>query len=130
MSDGIVQRTELGNSNMFVNAYGQGTYALGPVEASPFESVPANPHQWTELVERYEKEAVTSPIMGFTFDITPVQEECLAMASIWQQYIYELQTGTSDPDVVFPELREKLEAVGLQKVIDEAQAQLNAFLGK
>ena len=52
------------------------------------------------------------------------------MASIWQQYIYELQTGTSDPDVVFPELREKLEAVGLQKVIDEAQAQLNAFLGK
>ena len=129
-SEGIVVRTQEGMDRMNPNAYGQGTYALGPVEASPFESVPANPHQWTELVERYEKEAVTSPIMGFTFDITPVQDECLAMASIWEQYIYELQTGTSDPDVVFPELRAKLEAVGLQKVIDEAQSQLNAFLGK
>lgn len=52
------------------------------------------------------------------------------MANVWQQYIYELQTGTSNPEEVFPELRAALEAVGLQTVLDEAQSQLNAFLGK
>lgn len=130
VSEGVVARTELGNQNMFLNAYGQGTYALGPVEASPFESVPADPEQWTKLVDRYEAEAIVSPIMGFTFDITPVSNECMAMANVWQQYIYELQTGTSNPDEVFPELRAALEAVGLQTVLDEAQSQLNAFLGK
>lgn len=130
VSDGIVQKTDLGNTNMSLNAYGQGSYVVGPVEASPFKAVPANPNQWTELVERYEKEAVTSSAMGFAFNIEPVKNQCLAMKSIWEQYIYEMQTGTSDPEVVIPELLEQLKAVGLDEVIAEAQSQLNAFMGK
>ncbi len=130
VSEGIVQRTDLGNTNMSLSAYGQGSYALGPVEASAFESVPANPNQWTELVERYEKEAKVSPAMGFAFDVTPVYDQCVAMATIWEQYIAELRTGTSDPDVIIPELRAKLEAVGLNDVLAEAQRQLNEYKGK
>jgi len=125
---GIVKRTDLGNTNMSLAAYTQGSYALGPVEASAFESVPANPNQWTELVERYTAEAITSAALGFTFDITPVADQCLAMKNVWEQYIYEMQTGTSDPAVVVPELKAELEAVGLNEVLAEAQAQLDAFM--
>ena len=125
---GIVKKTDLGNTNMSVNAYGQGSYALGPVEASAFESVPANPNQWTELVERYTNEAVVSAALGFTPDIEPVADQCLAMKNVWEQYIYELQTGTSDPAEVLPQLREELEAVGLNEVIAEMQAQLDAYM--
>lgn len=127
---GVVKKTELGNTNMSLNAYTQGSYALGPVEASAFESVPANPNQWTELVERYDAEAITSSALGFTFDITPVADQCLAMKNIWEQYIYEMQTGTSDPAVVVPEMKEKLEAVGLNEVLAECQKQLDAYIGK
>jgi putative aldouronate transport system substrate-binding protein len=125
---GIVKKTELGNSNMALNAYGQGSYALGAVEASAFESVPANPNQWTELVDRYTEEAIVSAALGFTPDIEPVADQCLAMKNIWEQYIYELQTGTSDPAEVLPQLREELEAVGLNEVIAEIQAQLDAYM--
>ncbi len=125
---GVVQKTDLGNTNMSVNAYGQGSYALGPVEASAFESVKANPHQWTELVERYTAEAITSSALGFLPDIEPVADQCLAMKNIWEQYIYELQTGTSDPAEVIPQMKAELEAVGLNEVIAEIQAQLDAYM--
>ena len=64
------------------------------------------------------------------FDISPVADQCLAMKNIWEQYIYELQTGTSDPAVVIPELKAELEGVGLNDVLAECQKQLNEFLGK
>ena len=128
VSEGIVKKTDLGNTNMSLNAYGQGSYALGPVEASAFESVPANPNQWTELVERYSAEAVSSSALGFMFDIEPVADQCLAMKNVWEQYIYEMQTGTSDPAEVVPQLRAELEAVGLNEVLAEAQAQLDAYM--
>ena len=128
VADGVVQRTDLGNANMSLSAYGQGSYALGAVEASAFEAVPANPNQWTELVERYSAEAITSSALGFLVDIEPVADQCLAMKNIWEQYIYELQTGTSDPAEVLPQLREELEAVGLNEVIAEFQAQLDAYM--
>ena len=128
VEEGIVQRTDLGNANMSLSAYGQGSYALGAVEASAFEAVPANPNQWTELVERYTAEAITSSALGFLPNIEPVADQCLAMKNIWEQYIYELQTGTSDPAEVLPQLREELEAVGLNEVIAEIQAQLDAFM--
>ena len=41
-----------------------------------------------------------------------------------------MQTGTSDPAVVVPELLAELEAVGLREVLAEAQAQLDAYMGK
>lgn len=125
---GIVRKTDLGTTNMSLQAYAEGSYALGPVEASSFPEVPANPNQWTELVERYEAEAITSSMLGFMFDIEPVADQCLAMKNVWEQYIYEMQTGTSDPAEVVPQLKAELEAVGLNEVLAEAQRQLDEFM--
>ncbi|MBQ7487701.1 MAG: DUF3502 domain-containing protein, partial [Clostridia bacterium] len=66
-------------------------------------------------------------MMGFTFDVAPVETQCLAIASIIEEYKRELYTGTSDPDVVIPEMLERMNEVGLQEVLAEAQAQLDAF---
>ena len=68
--------------------------------------------------------------MGFTPDLTPVETECLAIKTVIEEYMPELQTGTSDPDVVIPEMLARMNEVGLEKVIAEIQAQLDAFLGK
>ncbi|MBR4331174.1 MAG: DUF3502 domain-containing protein, partial [Clostridia bacterium] len=56
--------------------------------------------------------------------------ECLAIKTVIEEYMPELQTGTSDPDVVIPEMLARMNEVGLEKVIAEIQAQLDAFLGK
>ncbi|MBQ8095246.1 MAG: ABC transporter substrate-binding protein [Clostridia bacterium] len=124
--DGTVTKTDLGNTNMSLWAYTQGHYTLGPVEASAFESVPADPDQWAKVFEGY-KDATMTSMMGFTFDIAPVETQCLAIASIIEEYKRELYTGTSDPDVVIPEMLERMNEVGLQDVLAEAQAQLDAF---
>ena len=127
--DGTVTKTELGTNNMSLWAYTQGHYTLGPVEASAFESVPADPDQWEKVFAGYADATVTA-CMGFTFDVAPVETECLAISQIIQEYKYELITGTSDPDVVIPEMLERMKEVGLEKVITEAQTQLDTFMGK
>ena len=127
--DGTVTKTELGQNNMKVNAYGQGHYTLGALEASPFPEVPTDIHQWEKTMANYEH-ATLSAAMGFTPDLTPVETQCLAIKSVIEEYMPELQTGTSDPDVAIPEILGRLNEVGLQDVITEIQSQLNAFLGK
>ncbi|MCL2811224.1 MAG: DUF3502 domain-containing protein [Clostridia bacterium] len=126
---GIVRRTELGNTNMSLWAYTQGSYVVGPIEASPFESVPADPGMWAKVWAGYA-DAVTSAALGFTFDLTSVETQCLAMAAIWNDYRAELITGTSNPAEMIPIILAEMEAVGMREVIAEAQAQLDAFMGK
>lgn len=126
---GIIRRTETGVANLNYGGYVHGSYALCPVEASEFEEVKANPNQWTEIAERYENEGNYSAALGFSFDITPVIDQCLAMKTIWERYMGELQTGTLDPAEVLPQMRAELESVGLNEVIAECQRQLDAFVG-
>ncbi len=127
--DGTVTRTELGSSNMGVQAYAQGHYTLGALEASPFPEVPTDIHQWEKTMANYAT-ATLSAAMGFTPDLTPVETQCLALKAVIEEYMPELQTGTSDPDVVIPEMLDRMNEVGLQDIIAEIQTQLNTFLGK
>ena len=126
---GIVKKTELGMTNMSPVAYTQGSYVVGPIEASAFESVPADPDMWAKVWAGYA-DAVTSAALGFAFDVSPVESQCLAMAAVWQNYRFELITGTSDPAEMLPIIIAEMEAVGMREVIAEAQAQMDAYLGK
>ena len=127
--DGTVTKTELGQTNMKVQAYGQGHYTVGALEASPYPEVPTDIHQWEKTMANYAN-ATLSAAMGFTPDLTPVETQCLAVKAVIEEYMPELQTGTSDPDVVIPEMLERMKEVGLDDVIAELQSQLNAFLGR
>ena len=126
-ADGTVTRTERGNTNMGVEAYTQGHYTLGALEASPFPQVPTDTEQWTRAMERYAN-ARTSVVMGFVPDITPVETECLAIRQIVEEYRRELYTGTSDPDVVIPGMLSRMKDAGLDRVKAEIQRQLDSFV--
>ena len=127
--DGTVTRTELGSSNMGVQAYAQGHYTVGALEASPFPEVPTDIHQWEKTMAGYA-DATLSAAMGFTPDISPVETECLAIKAIIEEYRHELYTGTSDPEEIIPVMLERMNGAGLEKVKAEIQAQLDAFLAK
>ena len=70
------------------------------------------------------------PLYGFTFDSKPVENEIAAVANVKEAYALSLFTGAVDVDEKLPELLSKLEASGMQKIVDEANAQLKAFLGE
>lgn len=70
------------------------------------------------------------PIYGFTFDQKPVENEIAAVANIREAYALTLFCGAVDPAVALPELLKKLDDAGMQKIVDEANAQLQAFLAK
>ncbi len=127
--DGTLTKTDVGNTNYAPWAYTQASYSLSAVEASKFPSVPADPNMWQVIWDGY-KNAVTSAGMGFAFDYNPVANEVNAAKAIKEMYWAELITGTSDPEVIIPQIIKELEDVGIRDVIAEAQKQLDTFLGK
>lgn len=128
-ADGTVTRTARGSTCMGVEAFVQGHYTVGALEASAFPEVPTDINQWDEAMDRYAR-ATVSAAMGFTPDIGPVETECLAIKSIIEEYRRELYTGTSDPDKVIPVILERMQRAGLDRVKAEIQSQLDAFLAQ
>lgn len=67
------------------------------------------------------------PTLGFTFDPEPVKTELAAVVNISNEYALALDTGAA-PEGALDEFLGKLDAAGMQKVVDEANAQLEAYL--
>jgi putative aldouronate transport system substrate-binding protein len=84
------------------------------------------PGIWEETIKVNES-AAPSPIIGFVFDPTPVKTQVAQMTSTMSMYLPGLNTGTVDPAKAIPELQAKLKAAGQDKVIAEAQKQIDAW---
>ncbi len=123
-ADGTVTRTQQGTEKYNPLPYTQASYEVGPLEGEG-----TDPQMWTKVFEGY-KDAVVSSTMGFSFNKTDVEMEVAACLAIWNNYNSELRSGTSDPDVVVPQIIAELEDAGIRDVIAECQRQLDEFLGK
>jgi putative aldouronate transport system substrate-binding protein len=82
---------------------------------------------WTRT-EKFNKEALRSRALGFSFDAEPVKTEIAAVTNVVSQYRMGLDTGTMDPKSVLPEFLGKLKASGIDKIISEKQAQLDKWV--
>ena len=71
--------------------------------------------------------AIASKILGFSFNPEPVRSELAQTQAVMDEFRGGLFTGAVDPDVVLPEFLAKLEVAGSQKIIDEAQRQINEW---
>lgn len=123
-ADGTVTRTEQGSQNYNPLAYSQASYAVGPMEGEGSDN-----EMWQKVFESYEDAQVSNTI-GFNFNDENVEMEVAACLAVWNNYASELRTGTSDPDVVLPKLISELETAGVRTVIEEAQAQLDAWVAE
>lgn len=91
-------------------------------------------HLWEgndpDLYEQYVAFAASghkSAAYGFSFDSTNVEDEVIACSAVLDEYLPSITTGSVDPDTAIAEMNEKLYAAGLQTIMDEKQAQLNAW---
>ena len=76
---------------------------------------------------RFNNEAIKSPALGFAFDSTKIATELTSVTNVYEEYQKSLEYGFVDPEVGIPEMLEKMNNAGLQKIIDEKQAQLDAW---
>ena len=116
-ADGKVEKL---NSEWGMAGYTQGTFFT----ISQLASDELN--QWDE-VKALNEGAKPSVLLGFTMDVSKVQNELANCREIFEKYRSELLTGASDPNVVVPQMTEELKSAGFDTIMTEAQAQLDAY---
>ncbi len=80
-----------------------------------------------ERTAQFNEEARQSPASGFAFDSTNIATEQTAVTNVYDEYRKSLEFGFVDPEVAIPEMLQKMNSAGLQKIIEEKQAQLDAW---
>lgn len=78
--------------------------------------------------ERFDKSAIISPLLKFTFNPEPVKDEILKITQVTEESEGPIFVGAVDPEVYIPKVIEKYKAAGLDKVMEEQQKQLNEWL--
>lgn len=82
---------------------------------------------FTDTFIPYYSSAKGIPAFGYVFDSSSVETELGALANVAGQYALALDAGAIDPETALPEFLQKLDDAGMQKVVDEANAQLDAY---
>ncbi len=85
---------------------------------------------YAQLLIDSNTNAQKSTALGFAFNTEPVTNEITQLDNVCAKYQIGLESGAMDPATALPEFIQALKAAGIEKVIAEKQAQLNAFLGK
>jgi putative aldouronate transport system substrate-binding protein len=81
--------------------------------------------------EALEAAAVKSACFGYSFDASDWGTEAAAIGSVLQEKLPMLNAGVvADVDKAVDELVAALEDAGINDIIADNQAQLNAYLGK
>ncbi len=118
----VVARTEQGNSNWSMDGFVTGSVVNASCTTDSY-------YDWEEIFKDYEN-AIVSTLGTFTFDKTDVEAECAACSAVMEKYTAEMLTGTLDSDAKLETIKAELKVAGIDAVQDEAQAQLDAYLGK
>jgi putative aldouronate transport system substrate-binding protein len=73
------------------------------------------------------EQAKPSAIFGFAVDRTPVQNEFSNCRVVWDRFSAQLLSGAADPDVTVPQAIAELKANGLDRIVAEAQRQIDEW---
>jgi putative aldouronate transport system substrate-binding protein len=105
--------------------YDMPTFSLGNVTLNYLN--PGDPeNKWDEYAA-FNEAGKPAPTLGFNFDTTNVTTELASIQNVKGEFWSALMTGTVNPDEYLPKAIEKFKAAGLDKVIAEAQTQLDAW---
>ncbi|MDQ6419363.1 DUF3502 domain-containing protein [Paenibacillus sp. LHD-117] len=83
--------------------------------------------KWIPVGPDMNNNAVTSKILGFSFDPSSVKSELAQTASVISEFKAGLITGSLDPETTLPKLNDKLKKAGLDKLLAEMQKQIDEW---
>lgn len=80
-----------------------------------------------EKYQEFNEIAEKSPALGFTFDSQPVAGQIAAVQNAYNEFFPSLVVGAVDPETELPKFIDKLNNVGAKEIVDEVQAQYDAW---
>lgn len=127
--DGTIDESK--NTNYNQNSWLMfGDYDQLPLAAKFVEPTGLSVEEYKTKLKEWNDKTAKSPGYGFIFDPTPVKTEISALDAASEQYVKVIGNGAVDTDEMAKTFNESLYAAGLQKVIDEKQRQLDAWLAQ
>jgi putative aldouronate transport system substrate-binding protein len=81
-----------------------------------------------DMMEKTNEEAIPSLALGFTFDASEVADQITACSNVIAQYYLPIINGEVDIDEILPLFQQELKSAGIDDIIAEKQAQLDAWL--
>ncbi|WP_337099941.1 ABC transporter substrate-binding protein [Paenibacillus sp. YIM B09110] len=128
-ADGIIDTSKNTNYNQN-NWLMFGDYNKLPLRQLYVEPTGLSPEAYKEGLKKWNEDTTLSPAYGFLFDPSSVKTEISALDAVNEQYAKIIGNGGVDPDELLKKFNDELYAAGLQKVIDEKQRQLDAWLAE
>ena len=126
--EGTVIRTEQGGDEYRLDNFVTGP-ATSATVISASKDVLADKDLWTKVFEEY-KNAKQNDTNGFVYNNSYTKAMTAALDAVWESKRALLETGTVDPDETMADIREQMEAIGLGRVTEEAQKQLDTYLAR
>ncbi|WP_308634985.1 ABC transporter substrate-binding protein [Paenibacillus silvisoli] len=84
-------------------------------------------NKW-DYLQQYNGAAQQSPAKGFRFNPESVANEITMVSNVDAKYSLALESGTLDPASTLPKYLDELKAAGVERIIEEKQKQLDAWL--
>jgi putative aldouronate transport system substrate-binding protein len=85
--------------------------------------------KWDEFQE-FNDAAKESAVLGFKFDTSKVTNEIAAINNVLEEFKSTIYSGSVDVDEYLDKLNKKLKDQGIDRVIEEMQTQLDAWLAE
>ncbi len=104
-------------------------WAMGGNQFLDYLWVNESTDKW-EKMNAFNKSAAISKTLGWIFNTEPVKTEIAALATVGNEYGKPIGSGIVEYDVHYPKMKAAMEDAGVDKVIAEAQRQLDEFLEK
>lgn len=105
--------------------YDMPTFSLGNLMITYLNTTdPEN--KWDEF-KTFNEAGKPAPLLGFNFDTSKVSTEIATVQNVKEEYWAPLMSGTVDPEVYLARANEKFKAAGLDKIMEEAQRQLDEW---
>lgn len=96
---------------------------------TPLEGAPGiGDEEFDKEAKEFEDKLVASPVLGFTLDESKIATEIANVQQTQSEYTINLKTGAFD-ESYYQEFLDKLNTAGIEKVIEEVQAQLDNWEG-
>ena len=86
------------------------------------------PADYWDATDEFNNESLKSKAFGFSFDATKTANEITACTNVVNKYHKALVCGALDPAETLPKFNQELKDAGLDAIIAEKQAQLDAWL--
>ena len=122
LTDGAVDVSATAEANI----YSMNTWMWNDIRLARFS---ANyPKEDIETLKTWDEGADVTPFVGFTVDQSKIKSQISQVTAVMNEYAQNLGKGVTDINEVRDEIMEKMNAAGLQDIITEVQAQVDAYV--